>query len=78
MLDGKCIIVETFNWLQEIINNPYVNRGNRGIQPQVIGFYSIDHTLEKSKENLKPFEGMHEVDKYMAVFPSMESYFVAA
>jgi hypothetical protein len=78
MTDGKCIIVEKFDWLRDIMRNPYVNRGNRGIKPSVVGFYSFDHTLEKRKENLKNFAGMHEVDKYMNIFPSMEDYFIAA
>ena len=58
MTDGKCVLVEKLDWLKDILKNPYVNRGNRGVKPRVVGFYSIEHTFEKSKENLKPFEGM--------------------
>jgi hypothetical protein len=78
MIDGKCIVVEKFDWLRDIMRNPYVNRGNRGVKPQVVGFYEFYHTLSKKKENLKPFAGMQEVDKYMAIFPSMEDYYIAA
>jgi hypothetical protein len=49
MTDGKCIMVEKLDWLRDIMRNPYVNRGNRGVKPQVLGFYSIDDTLEKRK-----------------------------
>jgi hypothetical protein len=49
MTDGKCIVVEKFDWIRDIMRNPYVNRGNRGIKPKVVGFYSVDHTLEKRK-----------------------------
>jgi hypothetical protein len=44
----------------------------------VVGFYSLEYTLDKEKENIKPFPGMNEVDKYMSLFPSMEEYFIAA
>lgn len=78
MTDGKNIIVENFNWLRNITKNPYVNRGNRGVKPQIVGFYSIDVTADKKKVNLKPFKGMHQVDRYVNLFPAMEDYFMAA
>jgi hypothetical protein len=43
-----------------------------------VGFYSLDYTSEKVKEKIKPFPGMHPVDKYMSLFPAMENYFIAA
>ncbi len=76
--DGRNIIVEKFDWLRDITRNPYVNRGNRGFKPQIVGFYSIDRTDGKRKENLRPFKDMVEVDKYTTIFPSMEDYFIAA
>ena len=36
------------------------------------------HTFDKAKEDIRPFEGMHEVDRYTAAFPSLEPYFIAA
>ncbi len=62
---------EDLSWLNNITNNPYVNRGNRVIKPQVFGFYSPDYSFEKEKENIKPFKGMEEVDKLITVFPAL-------
>jgi hypothetical protein len=45
MTDGECTITENFDWIRNIANNSYVNRGTReGVKPQVVGFYSMDHT----------------------------------
>ena len=71
-------MTQDLSWLSSIAANPYVNRGNRGIKPQVVGFYSFSFTAAKQKENIKPFKGMEEVDKYMNIFPTMEDYFVSA
>jgi hypothetical protein len=76
--NGEFAITQDLSWLRSIGANPYVNRGNRGAKPQVVGFYSFGLTAAKQKENLKPFAGMEEVDKFMNVFPVMEDYFVAA
>ena len=71
-------MTEDFKWINDIFRNKYVNRGNRGIKPQVVGFYAPYYSFEKAKENIKPFEGMHPVDKYMVIFPTLEHYFLAA
>ncbi len=76
--NGEFAITQDLSWLRSIGVNPYVNRGNRDIRPQVVGFYSFDLTAAKQKENLKLLEGMEEVDKYMNIFPVMEDYFVSA
>ncbi len=78
MTDGQTVITENFSWIRQISQNLYVNRGTRGVKPQVVGFYASKFTLDKEKQNIKPFPGMHEVDKYMIMFPSIEEYFVAA
>jgi hypothetical protein len=44
----------------------------------VVGFYSPYYSSEMAKENIKPFEGMNEVEKFMVVYPAMERYFIAA
>jgi hypothetical protein len=36
----KFIITENFDWIRNIKDNVYVNRGNIGAEPQVVGFYS--------------------------------------
>ncbi len=77
MTDGKCALAEGFEWVSKIAQNKYVNRANRGVRPQIVGFYSFDRTLDKVKEDIRPFEGMNEVDRYTAVFPSLEPYFIA-
>jgi hypothetical protein len=71
MTDGQTAITENFNWIRQISKNMHVNRGNKGIKPQVVGFYALEYTLDKEKENIKPFPGMNEVDKYMSIFPSI-------
>jgi hypothetical protein len=78
MTDGKCALAEGFGWVSDIARNRYVNRANRGVKPQIVGFYSLDHTLDKVKEDIRPFAGMNEVDRYTAAFPSLEPYFIAA
>lgn len=78
MTDGQCIITEDFDWIRRIRYNPYVNRGNKGFRPQLVAFYAYDHTFDKVKENIKPFPGMNEVDRYMNIFPTLEEYFIAA
>jgi hypothetical protein len=71
-------MTEDFSWINEIVRNKYVNRGTRGIKPQVVGFYSQDYSFDKIKENIKPFTGMNGVDKYVTLFPALEDYFIAA
>lgn len=78
MTDGRSILVEKLDWLKDIMRNPYVSRGNRGVWPKVVGFYSANQTFEKKKENIMPFEGMNEVDRYVTLIPAMEEYFIAA
>jgi hypothetical protein len=78
MTDGKCALAEGFGWVSDIVRNSFVNRANRGIKPQIVGFYSPDHTLDKVKEDIRPFAGMNDVDRYTAAFPSLEPYFIAA
>lgn len=51
-------MTEDLTWIEKIMTNPYVNRGNRGIKPQVVGFYSLDYSLEKTKEKLRPAAGL--------------------
>lgn len=75
---GEHAMTEDLSWIASIASNPYVNRGNRGIKPQVVGFYSFDYSLEKSKEKLKPSAGLEETDKFVTVFPALEDYFIAA
>jgi hypothetical protein len=60
------------------MKNPHVNKGNRDAKPQIVGFYKTDYTLDKVKENIKPYLGMVEVDKYMSIFPTLENFFLAA
>ena len=76
--DGEFALTEDFSWINGIVGNQYVNRGSRGIKPEVVGFYSPDYSFDQAKENIKPFEGMHPVDKYMIAFPALEDYFIAA
>jgi hypothetical protein len=76
--DGEFALAEDFSWINGIVGNQYVNRGSRGIKPEVVGFYSPDYSFDQAKENIKPFEGMHPVDKYMIAFPALEDYFIAA
>jgi hypothetical protein len=80
MINGEfaMTMTEDFKWINDIVRNQYVNRGNRGIKPQVVGFYVPYYSFEKAMENIKPFEGMYPVDKYMLIFPSLEDYFIAA
>jgi hypothetical protein len=78
MTDGKCALVEGFGWVNDITRNIFVNRANRGVQPRIVGFYSMSHTLDKVKEDIRHFAGMNEVDRYTAAFPSLEPYFIAA
>ena len=75
---GEYAMTEDLAWVNTIASNPYVNRGNRGIRPQVVGFYSFDYSLEKTREKLKPSAGLEETDKYVTVFPALEDYFIAA
>lgn len=44
----------------------------------MVGFYSPYYSSFKVKENIKPFPGMNEVDKFMTIFPALENYFIAA
>jgi hypothetical protein len=78
MANGDFAMAEDLKWISDIVRNPYVNRGNRDIKPQVVGFYVPYYSFEKAKENIRPFEGMHPVDKYRLIFPSLEDYFMAA
>jgi hypothetical protein len=55
-----------------------VNRGNPDAKPQVVGFYSPLYSSEIKKEQKRLKQGMEEVDRYMVLFPSIESYFIAA
>jgi hypothetical protein len=75
---GEFAMTEDLSWIANIITNIYANHGNRGIKPQVVGFYSSDYSFEKHKEAIKPFDGMHDVDRYMTLFPALENYFIAA
>jgi hypothetical protein len=45
MTDGENILVEDLSWISQIMENPHVNRGNRNVKPQVVGFYSMDFSL---------------------------------
>jgi hypothetical protein len=69
--NAEFAMTEDLKWLRSITANPYVNRGNRGIKPQVVGFYSSDYSFAKEKENIKPFKGMEEVDKFTTLFPAL-------
>jgi hypothetical protein len=40
IIDGSLTLTENFDWIRQIQNNIYVNRGNPDVQPQVVGFYS--------------------------------------
>jgi hypothetical protein len=55
-----------------------VNRGDHYAKPQVVGFYSPFYSSEIKKEQKRLKAGMEEVDRYMVIFPAIESYFVAA
>jgi len=41
IIDDAVTITENFDWIRQIKSNIYVNRGNPGAQPQVVGFYSL-------------------------------------
>lgn len=75
---GKFAIAEDLTWINTIAANQYVNRGNRIMRPRIVGFYSPYYSPKKAKENIRPFKGMWEVDRYITIFPAMESYFIAA
>jgi hypothetical protein len=47
-------------------------------KPQVVGFYSPLYSSEIKKEQKRLKAGMEEVDRYMVLFPAIESYFIAA
>jgi hypothetical protein len=36
------IFTEDLSWIESISQNPYVNRGNRGVVPQYISFFNIN------------------------------------
>jgi hypothetical protein len=55
-----------------------VNRGDPDTKPQVVGFYSPFYSSEIKKEQKRLKAGMEEVDRYMVLFPAIESYFIAA
>jgi hypothetical protein len=55
-----------------------VNRGNPDAKPQVVGFYSPFYSSDIKKEQKRLKAGMEEVDRYMVIFPAIESYFIAA
>jgi len=40
IIDDLLTITENFNWVKHINNSIYVNRGNQGVEPKVVGFYS--------------------------------------
>jgi hypothetical protein len=40
MTTGGFAFTENFKWIKNIVSNPYVNRGSRGVKPQIVGFYS--------------------------------------
>jgi hypothetical protein len=40
VIDERLTLTENFDWIRQIKTNIYVNRGNPGAEPQVVGFYS--------------------------------------
>jgi hypothetical protein len=74
----KFIITETFDWLRDIQQNIYINKGTPHTIPQVVGFYSPYYSSPLEKQNKKPYPGMEKVEKYMVVLPALEHYFIAA
>lgn len=51
-------VTENFNWIRTIRNNTYINRGNPGAQPRVVGFYSPFYSSTPEKQNKITFAGM--------------------
>jgi predicted phosphodiesterase len=55
---GDFALTEDLSWLKEISRNIYALRGNKGVKPQVAGFYSPYYSTKPKKENIKSFWGM--------------------
>lgn len=71
MTNGEFAMVEDFSWIKDIVTNPYTNRGNLGVQAEVVGFFNPRTSLPKEKFDLLAYEGMEEVDKYRVIFPTL-------
>lgn len=70
MVNGYFGFTQNLSWINEILTNRIVNRGNKYAKPQVVGFYNPKYVQDKKKFNIKPFEGMEEVDRYITEFPA--------
>jgi ATP phosphoribosyltransferase regulatory subunit HisZ len=47
MLDGLYPFTEDLSWIEDIIRNKLVSRGNRLIEPKIITFYNPLESKEK-------------------------------
>jgi hypothetical protein len=64
-------ITEDFDWIRTIAKNIYVNRGNPGVKPRVVGFFSPFYSTKPLKEKKVPFPGMEKVERYMVLLPTI-------
>jgi hypothetical protein len=49
VIDDHLTLTESFDWIRQIKTNIYVNRGNPGAEPQVVGFYSPSFSPGRTK-----------------------------
>lgn len=70
MINGYLGFTENLSWITNILTNKIVNRGAKYAKPQVVGFYNPAYVEDKKKFNIRSFEGMEEVDRYITELPA--------
>ena len=76
LLKDNHVLVENFDWLDHIDANPYVNRIDRSMPTEVIGFYDPD--LSSVRERRETPEPVNAPFKMIRPIPGILPTFLAA